>query len=56
MTPTRRHDILSALGAVTMAIDALHTLPVAPAQDQWLGIIKRNLDVATALVQEEPTT
>lgn len=56
MTPARRHDILAALGAITMAIDVLHSFPVATEQAKWLDIIKRNTDAALALVGGEEVT
>lgn len=54
MTPALRHDLQSALGSITMAIDVLRAVHVrVDQQHQWFDIIKRNADTALALLEKE---
>ena len=50
---TPKHDLLSALGTLTMALDVLYTLPIADEQRQWLEIIKRNAGEAVRIVGKQ---
>lgn len=48
-----KHDIRSALGSISMAIDLLRSLPMDEEQSRWFELIKRNTDAALKLVDED---